>query len=249
MTAIVTADQLVSGLATRINAGTDTSVSGPNKQLKDAMVAKNFFSGTGGGSSAGTEYATAEMNFHYSVPQTADGWGQLMTVTSSAQWNAYQGTSAMYTPNDTLYGYYTWDTVTVNSSSLGYWVSNRRFVFNRPCVASVSAGVGAVMVTSVPNTYRNLYVTLNIGNLVTNTAGRFEYSRASNDNSDPNLPIAAETLSVCRAFAANDFIEVRYVAHTLNGITDVENRAGVGRMARYGSITGNTSRMDIVAFN
>lgn len=50
MTAIVTADKLVPALAQRINAGADASVSGPNKQLKDAMVAKNFFTEAGGGS-------------------------------------------------------------------------------------------------------------------------------------------------------------------------------------------------------
>ena len=44
MTTIVTADKLVTALAQRVNAGADTSVSGPNKQLKDAMVAKHFLS-------------------------------------------------------------------------------------------------------------------------------------------------------------------------------------------------------------
>ena len=49
MTAIVTADRFVSTLAQRVNAGADATVSGPNKALKDAMVAKKFFADVGGG--------------------------------------------------------------------------------------------------------------------------------------------------------------------------------------------------------
>ena len=56
MTTIVTADKLVTAMAQRINAGADTTTSGPNKQLKDAMVAKKFFDGGSGGAAGPTSY-------------------------------------------------------------------------------------------------------------------------------------------------------------------------------------------------
>ena len=49
MTAIVTAEQLVGGLAARIENGVDANYEGDNKRLKDAMVAQNFFTGGSGG--------------------------------------------------------------------------------------------------------------------------------------------------------------------------------------------------------
>ena len=49
MTAIVTAEHLVAGLAARIVAGVDANYDGDNKLLKDAMVAQNFFGGGSGG--------------------------------------------------------------------------------------------------------------------------------------------------------------------------------------------------------
>lgn len=53
MTAIVTAEQLVGGLAARIENGVDANYEGDNKRLKDAMVAQNFFTGGSGGGVAG----------------------------------------------------------------------------------------------------------------------------------------------------------------------------------------------------
>jgi hypothetical protein len=50
MTAIVTAEQLVGGLAARIENGVDANYEGDNKRLKDAMVARNFFTAGAGGS-------------------------------------------------------------------------------------------------------------------------------------------------------------------------------------------------------
>lgn len=43
MTAIVTQDHLVTGLAARISAGVNANYAGDNKLLKDAMIAQNFF--------------------------------------------------------------------------------------------------------------------------------------------------------------------------------------------------------------
>lgn len=56
MTTIVTADKLVTAMAQRINAEADANTSGPNKQLRDAMVAKKFFDGGSGGVSGPTLY-------------------------------------------------------------------------------------------------------------------------------------------------------------------------------------------------
>lgn len=50
MTALVTAEYLVSGLAASIGEGVDANNPGDNKLLKDAMMAKNFFTGSSSGS-------------------------------------------------------------------------------------------------------------------------------------------------------------------------------------------------------
>ena len=250
MTAIVTAEQLVSGLATRINAGSDASVSGANKQLKDAMVSKSFFSGGTGGGGGVMDTATATMNFNYSVPGTSSSeWGTPATVTSSAQWESMSPNAANLKPNDTLYGYYTWDTVSNSSSSLGAWSNNRRYTFARNTVATVTAMVGMYAAAAVPNSYRNMHVTVNIGNVNTNPVGRVHFIRVIPTTHNINVPVVAGEMSWTKAYVPGDFIEVRYVMHTLNGITDIENRAGVGRMCHYGSFLGNESRMDIVALN
>lgn len=60
MTAIVTADRFVSALAQRVNAGADATVSGPNKELKDAMTAKKFFTDVGGGGGGSTTTPTLD---------------------------------------------------------------------------------------------------------------------------------------------------------------------------------------------
>lgn len=50
MTIVVTPDKMVRALASSVSAGKDAAASGdnPNRELKDAMVAKNFFAGGGG---------------------------------------------------------------------------------------------------------------------------------------------------------------------------------------------------------
>jgi hypothetical protein len=51
MTIVVTPDKMVRALASSVSAGKDAAASGdnPNRELKDAMVAKNFFTDSGGG--------------------------------------------------------------------------------------------------------------------------------------------------------------------------------------------------------
>lgn len=46
MTALVTMEQMVIGLASRIENGVDANYEGDNQRLKQAMVNKNFFTGT-----------------------------------------------------------------------------------------------------------------------------------------------------------------------------------------------------------
>ena len=56
MTIIVTPDKMVRALASSVSAGKDAAASGdnPNRELKAAMVAKNFFTDSGGGTGGGT---------------------------------------------------------------------------------------------------------------------------------------------------------------------------------------------------
>lgn len=56
MTIVVTPDKMVRALASSVSAGKDAAASGdnPNRELRDAMVAKNFFTDSGGGTGGGT---------------------------------------------------------------------------------------------------------------------------------------------------------------------------------------------------
>ena len=239
MTTIVTADKLVTALAQRVNAGADTSVSGPNKQLKDAMVAKNFFSGgggpePGGGGGLKMEFAYGEMVL-----------GQLFTqarplqVISKAQLDTYVNADRDW-PRPELYKDYRWDTVS-NNSALGGWVSNNRFVFAKRCYATVTAQMSLLLMTQPGTVIDNLVAHITTGN-TSNPQGRFTgaiIDRNYHPSESAELGIAQGSTTYSRWFDPNDYVEFKYLA---------VSRTGIASAAYYGSMRNIESRVEIVGF-
>lgn len=88
MTAIVTADQLVSGLAARIRSGTDSNSTGDNKQLKDAMVSKNFFDSSSGGTATGLTAGSTSVgfiNYNGTTPTAGQWYGGTQSPTGTTR--------------------------------------------------------------------------------------------------------------------------------------------------------------------
>ena len=116
MTAIVTADRFVSALAQRVKAGADATVSGPNKELKDAMVAKKFFTDVGGGGGPTTPTTTPTLDAVVTAGNTTDKavtlTGGLLTAKDAQVTGGFTvgGTGIQPTYRSTFRGNSTYDT-------------------------------------------------------------------------------------------------------------------------------------------
>ena len=240
MTTVVTADKLVNALAARISAGESAkSVSGPNKQLRDAMVAKEFFDGTsqppvGGG--APVMYAQGIMTWGTMWDAAKNG-----IVTGDAVWNQYPD-AARDTPLDALYKKWVWDTTNVNDSAFGSWSGDKsRFIFNKRCLATVTFRGGLVLLTSAYN-FENAITTLITGNTSTLPNGRFGPAQEAVNHyvTGASAGWVHINMTLTQEFNVGDFVEARYVCHTVNGTAS---------LAYYGSLRGIVSRMDITLIN
>ena len=242
MTTIVTADKLVTALAQRVNAGADTSVSGPNKQLKDAMVAKHFFDGGGGGGGGGAQrghfYATAYME---PVREFSGNGIKTPTVTRRSSWT---NNPAEYYPNDTLYPKWLWNGATVSDNSFGSWQqSNTRFVFSKRTVATVTFNGGIVIQLGSPSNYDTILAVLGSGN--TGVAdGWFDSVQQAPEvyRGNSNLYWLYAATTITRVFEPNDYIEARYAIITADGTF------GSGGYGFYGSMRGYKSYMNIMGY-
>ena len=239
MTSIVTADNLVTALAQRVTAGADTSVSGPNKQLKDAMVAKHFFDAGGGGATQrGHLYASAYMD---PVREFSGTGIKTPTITRRSSW---AGNPAEYYPNDTLYPKWLWNNATVSDNSFGSWQqSNTRFVFSKRTVATVSFNGGIVMQLATPSNYDAILTVLSSGN--TGVAdGWFETVQQAPQisKSSANIFWMYSAMTTTRVFEPNDYIEARYAIITADGTF------GSGGYCFYGAMRGIKSYMNIMGY-
>lgn len=240
MTTIVTADKLVTTLAQRVNAGADTSVSGPNKQLKDAMVAKHFFDAGGGSgpTQRGHLYATAYME---PVREFSGNGIKTATITRRSSWT---NNPAEYYPNDTLHPKWLWNNATVSDSSFGSWQqSNTRFVFSKRTVATVSFNGSIVMQLDSASNYDTMLIVLSSGN--TGVAdGWFEMVNQAPTvaKGNPNVFWMYGTMTINRVFEPNDYIEARYAVITADGTL------GSGGYCFYGAMRGTKSYMNIMGY-
>lgn len=243
MTTIVTADKLVTALAQRVNAGADTSVSGPNKQLKDAMVAKNFFDGSGGGGGGGgglkMEFAHAAMGLRSGVTSSKIARVIPLSVRTSSSTDTEN-------PSDPIMNNYEFDTAST-ANALGAWSrNNSRFTFAKRCFAVINARMHVVVQVLNPlaNSADNVTACLAVGNTTTNPNGTFtgaavDRAYAPDAWAQSGLAWCSGETTLTRWFEPNDFVDFKYLLCTSNGTS---------LLAYYGSINKIESSAEISAF-
>ena len=257
MTAIVTADKLVNALAGRISAGTSVADSGPNKQLKDAMVAKGFFqdTGGGGGSTGGMklETATATMIMRPNV--------RAMTPATVTRESDFRSTDVA-NPNGGGWNTWNWDSVSANPPTMGSWVGKTKFTFAKDTLAMVSLSGYFVFYTgdsSPAGRVKNLLIRLATSHPSLPNGAVF--IGTNGHNAFPGMPIyvgadgvsriaeqltwATGAYTCLRAFKAGETLEVKYLASSLNGSYDM---AWPNSVASYGASDGLTSDLTIFGF-